>query len=168
MQQISKVPAEDIVWIDESGIDEHLYRKYARKKRGERVYYDVPGKRISRTSVIAAYNGKKLKAPMYFRGYTNTEVFNTWVEKCLLPTLKKGQVVVADNASFHKSKKTKELIESVGCILMFQPKYSPDLNEIEPQWANLKQNIESDKNQKLNFFQKLEKHIINLGNHIVS
>ena len=28
-----------------------------------------------------------------------------------------GQFVVMDNASFHKSQKTKELIESVGCIV---------------------------------------------------
>jgi len=40
-----------------------------------------------------------------------------------------------DNASFHKSNLTKELIESVGCKLLFQPHYSPDMNPIEQQWA---------------------------------
>ena len=33
---------------------------------------------------------------------------------------------------------TKELIESVGCKLIFLPPYSPDLNPIEKFWANMK------------------------------
>ncbi|WP_410521572.1 transposase [Candidatus Tisiphia endosymbiont of Empis tessellata] len=36
--------------------------------------------------------------------------------------------VIADNASFHKSKRAKELIEKAGCKLKFLPSYSPDLN----------------------------------------
>ncbi len=43
-----------------------------------------------------------------------------------------------DNASFHKSQRTKELIESVGCKIIFLPPYSPDLNPIEKFWANMK------------------------------
>jgi transposase len=46
----------------------------------------------------------------------------------LVPSLIPGQVVILDNATFHKSEETKELIESVGCILLFLPPYSPDLN----------------------------------------
>ncbi|MBL3285086.1 IS630 family transposase domain protein [Rickettsiales endosymbiont of Paramecium tredecaurelia] len=45
--------------------------------------------------------------------------------------LKSDQVVIMDNASFHKSKKTKELIKSVNCRIIFLPPYSPDLNPIE-------------------------------------
>jgi transposase len=60
------------------------------------------------------------------------------LEKCLLPFLREGQVVVMDNAAFHKSKRTKELIESVGCKLIYLPPYSPDLNPIEQQWAVIK------------------------------
>jgi transposase len=49
-----------------------------------------------------------------------------------------------DNASFHKSEKTKELIESVGRKLLFLPPYSPDLNPIEKFWANMKRWIKSE------------------------
>ncbi|WP_341749895.1 transposase [Candidatus Tisiphia endosymbiont of Sialis lutaria] len=59
------------------------------------------------------------------------------MRKFLIKELKAGQVVVMDNDSFHKSKKTKELIESVGCKLIFLPPYSPDLNLIEKFWANI-------------------------------
>ena len=43
-----------------------------------------------------------------------------------------------DNAPFHKSKKTIELIEAAGCKVIFLPPYSPDLNPIEKFWANMK------------------------------
>ena len=51
--------------------------------------------------------------------------------------------MILDNAAFHKSSKTKELIEGAGCTLLFLPPYSPDLNPIEKYWANLKAKIKS-------------------------
>ncbi len=60
----------------------------------------------------------------------------------LLQELKPGQVVVMDNATFHRSFKTNELIESVDCKLIFLPPYSPDLSPIEKFWANMKRWIQ--------------------------
>ena len=167
LREIEQYAPEDLVWVDESGIDEHQYRPWARAPRGERVYWDIPGKRVSRTSLISAYNEGLLKAPMRFKGYTNTVWFNAWLKQCLLPVLKPGQVVIMDNASFHKSEETRRLIESKGCRLLFQPPYSPDLNKIEPQWANVKHAIQSNQNPHQNFFQKLDQAILNIGNHMV-
>ena len=42
-----------------------------------------------------------------------------------------------------KSHKTRELIKSAGCEILFLPPYSPDLNPIEVFWANLKKNIQN-------------------------
>ena len=56
---------------------------------------------------------------MVFNGSCNTKLFEAWVEQFLIKELKPGQFVVMDNASFHKSQKTRELIESVGCKLIF-------------------------------------------------
>ena len=58
-----------------------------------------------------------------------------------MPALKPGQTVIIDNASFHKSKKIIELIESVGCKVIFLPPYSPDFNPIEHLWAAVKSKI---------------------------
>ena len=68
----------------------------------------------------------------------DTFLFNNWLERYLCPALSKGQYVILDNASFHKSAKTREFIEKAGCHLLFSPKYSPDLNPIENCWANFK------------------------------
>ncbi|WP_006297001.1 transposase [Holospora undulata] len=60
----------------------------------------------------------------------------------LIKKLKPGKVVIMDNASFHKYKRSRELIESVKCSIIFLPPYSPDLNPIEKFWANMKRGIE--------------------------
>lgn len=149
MREIERVNPADLVFLDESGIDEFLQRDYARAPRGKKVISDVYGRKYGRISVIAAWlpQAKKLIAPYVFEGHTDSERFNGWLEKCLLPCLRKSQVVVMDNAAFHKSKKTKELIESVGCRLLFQPAYSPDLNPIEQQWAVLKRKFRKYKHR---------------------
>ena len=71
--------------------------------------------------------------------YCNAAVFEAYVEHILLPELKPGQVVVIDNARFHQSFITRQLIENAGCILKFLPPYSPDLSPIEHRWSPIKQ-----------------------------
>ena len=83
-------------------------------------------------------DSKQLIAPIEYKGFMDTMLFNNWLKNYLCPSLRKGQYVILDNASFHKSAKTKELIEKAGCYLLFLPKYSPDLNPIEHCWANFK------------------------------
>ena len=119
---------------------------------------DVYGKKFGRTSVIAAWlpQAKEMIAPYVFNGYTDSKRFNGWLEKCLLPELKSGQVVIMDNAAFHKSSRTKKLIESVGCRLLFQPPYSPDLNPIEQQWAVLKQKFRKHKHKFKTFNEAVD------------
>ena len=65
----------------------------------------------------------------------NTAVFNTWIEKIFIPELPENSVVVMDNAAFHKSQKTMDLLEINGHQIEFLPPYSPDLNPIEQKWA---------------------------------
>lgn len=40
-----------------------------------------------------------------------------------------------DNASFHKRLDIQNAIRGAGHILLFLPPYSPELNPIEPKWA---------------------------------
>ena len=109
------------------------------------MHAEKSGKYYHRSNFISAYVDKKPIAPMFFFGTCNTQLFNDWVSNVLLKELKPGQVVIMDNASFHKSSKTKNLIESVGCRLVYLSPYSPDLNPIEKFWANMKRFV---KNQR--------------------
>jgi transposase len=64
-----------------------------------------------------------------------------WLETSLVPTLITGQVIVMDNATFHKGGRIEELIQSVECRLLYLPPCSPDLNKIEQCWSWLKSRI---------------------------
>ena len=91
----------------------------------------------------------KLLTPIYFTGNTDTMSFNYWIEEHLLPEMQgKNKVIIMDNASFHKSQRTKELIENAGHQLLYLPPYSPDLNPIEKKWSHVKTKV---KNIKDNF-----------------
>ena len=103
-------------------------------EKGEKLVGKKSAKYYQRTNIIAGLVNNKSIAPMVFNGSCETILFEIWVEKFLIKELKPGQVVIMDNASFDKSKKTRELIESVGCRLIFLPPYSPDLNPIEKFW----------------------------------
>lgn len=162
--KISTFKDEQIVWVDECGMNRELYRLYGRSQRGQRIEDETSGDRIvPRISMIAGYCQDHLLAPFRFDGHTDSIVFNLWVEKCLLSELKSGQVVILDNASFHTSKKTRQLIESVDCQLLFQPAYSPDLNKIEPQWANLKQGVRANQNADFTIHQKLDIQLVKMS-----
>jgi isftu1 transposase len=144
--------------MDESGIDSNMERQYARAKRGNQVKSEVCGKKGERTSLISAFihHTKTLIAPYVFNGYTDAIRFNGWLKECLLPTLKKGTTIIMDNAAFHKTKRTKELIEAVGCKLLYLPPYSPDLNPIEKQWAKVKVKYKTGKYEGLNHKQAID------------
>lgn len=129
------------MYVDECGLDETIRREYARADKGQLVLSNIPGKRTTRTSIIAGLHQRQPIAPMYFEGYCNTDVVEVWLKEVLLPVLRPGQTVIWDNASFHQSPKLQELIESAGCRLIYLPAYSPDLNPIEQWWSALKAHI---------------------------
>ena len=138
LNQIKDIPKDDLVYIDESGVEETIIKDRGWGKKGERIHGKRSGKYYNRINVLSALCNNKSIAPFIFKGTCNTELFNKWVEGILIKELKKGQVVIMDNASFHKSQKTIDLIESAGCRVIFLPPYSPNLNPIEKFWANMK------------------------------
>ena len=114
---------------------------YGWKERGERFHALKTGRRAGRVNMIAAWCAQHLLAPFTVDGPCNRLVFETWVETCLLPVLQPGQVVILDNATFHKGGRIQQLIEQAGAQLLYLPPYSPDLNKIENCWSWLKSRI---------------------------
>jgi transposase len=114
---------------------------YGWNERGKRFHALKSGKRQGRINMIAGYCNGQLLAPFTIEGACNRTVFESWLETCLIPSLKPGQIVIADNATFHKGGRIIELIEAAGCQLKYLPSYSPDLNKIEQCWSWLKSRI---------------------------
>lgn len=129
------------MYIDEAGMDSREDYSYGWNQRGKRFYALKTGRRQGRINMIAALCNGQLFAPFTVEGSCNRSVFETWLQTCLIPQLKPGQIVIADNASFHKGGQIIQLIEAAGCQLKYLPSYSPDLNKIERCWSCLKSRI---------------------------
>ena len=68
----------------------------------------------------------------------NGDIFRTYIERVLMPTLSPGDVVVMDNLASHKSPAVRRAIRKAGAHLLFLPPYSPDLNPIEQAFSKIK------------------------------
>jgi len=147
LAEISGIAQEDIVYADESGMDDRDHYQYGYNECGKRFHALKTGKRSSRINMVAALCNGQILAPFTLEGACNRTVFELWLEQYLIPALKPGQVVVIDNATFHKGGRIQELILEAGCRLLYLPSYSPDLNKIERCWSWLKARIRKCLNQ---------------------
>lgn len=120
------------------GIDNREEYAYGYCKIGQRFYALKSGKRTERISWITALSQGNLFAPMTFKGSCNRDLFEMWLQECLVPQLQRGDVIVIDNASFHRSGAIDEIVAEAGCEIWYLPAYSPDLNKIEHWWFGLK------------------------------
>jgi transposase len=136
---ISSIDSDRFVFVDECSSNTSLAPLYGWSRRGERAHLKAPrnwGKNITLISSIGKERG--MGASLVLEGSTNRTVLETYLEDVLLPTLKRGQVMVMDNLSAHKGERVRELIEAKGCELIYLPPYSPDFNPIEQAFSKLK------------------------------
>jgi transposase len=77
-------------------------------------------------------------APMVLDGPINGQWFQAYVEQALVPTLRKGDVVIMDNLGSHNGAEVRKAIEGAGVKLLYLPPYSPDFNPIENAFSKLK------------------------------
>jgi len=115
-----------------------MARRCGRCPRGERLVAGVPHGHWKTTTFIAALRQDRISAPCVFDGPMNALCFRAYVEQCLVPTLRPGDIVIMDNLSSHKAAGVREAIEATGAHLRYLPPYSPDLNPIEQLFAKLK------------------------------
>lgn len=163
-EQIKSISLDRLVYINETGIDNNLSKMRGWALKGIKSFTEALGFRTKRITSISGYcyGNKELVAPMEYEGYTNSEIFLSWIKLALCKELKPDQVVIMDNASFHKSALVKKLIESVGCTLIYLPLYSPDLNLIEHIWANLKRYIRANHSRQDNLSLAIEQSVAQL------
>ena len=133
-----EIHGKEPVYIDETGFSETDFREYAYAPKGICVEDKVPSNRYKSTTLIAARFEKGFRVPLLFAGSCDALAFNRWLEAMLCPLLDDRHVVILDNASFHKGAETARLIAATGASLLFLPPYSPELNPIEKDFANIK------------------------------
>ena len=127
-----------LVFIDETWAKTNMTPLYGWAAIGKRVIDHVPHGHWKTTTFLAALRHNGLTAPMVVDGAINGELFLAYVNQVLLPTLRKGDIVVLDNLGSHKVAGVKEAIETVGAKVVYLPPYSPDFNPIELVFSKLK------------------------------
>lgn len=152
---------ENLVYADESGMDSRDSYDYGYSPKGERLYDLKSGSREERVNMIAALCNTQLLVPFTIEGACNRVVFETWLEKCLIPELKPGQILIIDNPTFHKGGRIIEMVEEAGCEVWYLPPYSPDLNKIEQCWSWLKSRIRKQLQQFPTLREAIE-HVLKL------
>jgi transposase len=130
--------ARSLVFVDEMGTNTSLSPLYGWTEKSQRAYCSVPRNRGKNTTLLSSMSMEGMGPSLAVEGATNREVFETYVERVLTPTLRRGQVVVMDNLTAHKGERIRELIEQRGCELLYLPPYSPDFNPIEEAFSKIK------------------------------
>lgn len=110
---------KQLVFIDETWTKTKMTRFYGRAPRHQRVAEAVPHGHWKTSTFIGALRCDGISAAGVVDGAINGELFLAWVEQVLVPTLRRGDVVIMDNLGSHKP-------------------YSPNLNPIEMAFAKLK------------------------------
>jgi transposase len=126
------------VFVDECSTNIALVPRYARAPKGERAFGKAPRNWGPNVTLISSITLGGMGASLSIEGSADTKSFSLYLEEVLCPALRRGQIVVMDNLSVHKSRYVRELIERRGCELWFLPAYSPDLNPIEEAFSKAK------------------------------
>ena len=116
---------ERLVFLDECGVLTSMARLYGRSPRGTRAPGTAPCGSWTRLSVLGALGHEGMLAAMSVEGATSGAVFHAYLERVLLPELR-------------RAKPDAVLVDGSGFTYRYLPSYSPDLSPIEPAWAQVK------------------------------
>ena len=142
-EEIRDIRPEDLVFIDETGVNLMMVRLYARALKGERATGERPDKQGSNVTLIGAMSLNGIVAALSLDGGINGDIFKYFIEHILVPNLWIGACVVMDNLSSHGVDGIRELIEAAGAKLVYLSPYSPDFNPIENCWSKVKEFLRS-------------------------
>ena len=115
-----------------------MTRLYGRARKGERLLAPVPHRHWKTKNFVIGLRHDQITTPLVIDCPMNRHIFETYVKKCLAPTLSPGDTIVMDNLPAHKVKGICQAIEDKRAHLFYLPPYSPNLNPIEMLFSKLK------------------------------
>jgi len=133
-----KVDVEKLVFLDESGVNTNMSRRYARSIIGQRANDAIPLNTGKSTTILSSVRLDGTIVPVLFVGAVNRDRFLDYLKEHLVPTLQPGDIVIMDNLRTHKVDGVAALIQSAGAVPVYLPPYCPDLNPIEEMCSKIK------------------------------
>jgi transposase len=137
-EEISTIPLEDRVYLDESGVNCAMATEYGRSPKGERAFGTRSRKRGRNTTMAGVITGTGDFHVDTLRGAMKGLTFLGFMSASVVPMLRPGQVLIMDNPRIHHIDGVRQLVEEAGCRLLYLPTYSPELNPIEECWSKVK------------------------------
>jgi len=136
-----RVDPRRLVFVDETWTRTNMTPLRGWSPVGTRLVEKVPHGHRQTLTFLAALRHDRIEAPWLLDGPINGETFLLYVSEVLVPTLQPRDVVVIDNLGSHRSLAVRTAIRKAGANVIFQPKYSPDLNPIEMFFSKFKHHL---------------------------
>lgn len=133
------------MFLDESGINTDMARRYARAKKDQRAVDSTPLNTPATTTILSSIRLDGSCSYTTYQGGTTAERFESYLKSDLLPTLSPDDIVVMDNMRSHHAKVVKALLDEKHIQYLYLPPYSPDYNPIEKMWSKIKANMRKQK-----------------------
>ena len=140
-QKAMRRQPQRLILLDETGTDTGMTREYGRSPGGERLKGSAPFRRWGNRTLIAGLSCDGIVAHRVISGALDRDVFDTCIEKVLIPELDPGSVVILDNLTTYNSDTATRMLKAHGCHFLFLPACSPDLNPIEMAFPKLKAHL---------------------------
>jgi transposase len=135
---VNNLNVQDLIFIDESGVNLAMVRLYARSLKGSRARGPKPNRRGKNGSILGARFVKKVLTSVNLVGSIDGITFEAFLSRKLVPVLWKGACVLMDNSGIHKGEAIEKALKKAGAMLIFLPPYSPDFSPIENFWSKVK------------------------------
>ena len=129
---------ERLAFIDETSIKTNMAKTTGWAPCAQRLIDHVPFGHWRTQTFIGTLRHDRFDAPWVIDGAMNAQMFDLYIKTRMVPTLRKGDVVILDNLSSHKSPGAAQALREMCAWFLFLPPYSPDLNPIEMAFSKLK------------------------------
>ena len=80
VEAISKVEANDLIYLDESGVSTQMTRLYGRARKGVRIRDTVPGGHWKMLTILGAMDHRGMLATMTIEAATDGDVFLAYLD----------------------------------------------------------------------------------------
>jgi transposase len=133
LERLPFLDPQHLVFVDETAVATWLGRNYGYSPRGQDAIL-TRDPYPQRMSIVGAIGLDGVRTAVAIPGGFDGDAFLAFVEQELVPTLRPYDIVIMDNLRVHKVAGVRDAIEAAGAFLLYQPRYSPDLNPIECFW----------------------------------
>ena len=100
-----------------------MTRLYGRSMRGERAHDAAPHGHWGVRTLIGSIRGDGQITCMTIDAPTDKDIFLAYVRNVLVPSLRRGDIVLLDNLRSHKAPDVVAAIRSAGAEVRFLPPY---------------------------------------------